>query len=343
MRTLAEVQRTLHEGEVLIEYFAVRDRLHAVRADRRHRELIELPCTLHDAERLAARLAFQIDTVRLGGAALATHAARLAASARAPLGEAFDALIAPLGALPEDGRLVVVPHGPLHRLPFGAFEHAGHALWETQRVTAVPSASAFAALRERRASRRRDAWIGGAADRHAPQIAAELHAVAEAWRSAKPRTAPQWTAEAFLRDAPEARLLHLATHGRFRDDNPLFSALKFADRWVSLYEILGLSLDAELVVLSGCETGAGRHYAGDDVLGLAGGFLARGARRLIVSLWPVDDPAAATLAGDLHRHLAAGDDADDALRHAALAVRATHAHPYFWAPFSFLGAPGAVV
>lgn len=344
--TLADVQRSLDDGEVLVEYFAVRERLYAVRADRRRRTLVELPCTVHEAERLASRLAFQVDTVRYAGAALSTLASRLTGSARAPLADAHAALIAPLvaaaGALPDDGRLIVIPHGPLHRLPFGAFEHDGHALWETQRITAAPSASAFVDLRARRASRRHATLIGGAADHNAPQIAAELDAVALAWASAKPRTAHGWSADDFLRDAPEARLLHLATHGRFRDDNPLFSALKFADRWVSLYEILGLTLDAELVVLSGCDTGAGRHYAGDDVFGLAGGFLTRGARRLLVSLWPVDDPAAATLAGDLHRHLAGGIEVDDALRQAALALREAQPHPYYWAPFTLVGASGAV-
>jgi CHAT domain-containing protein len=144
-------------------------------------------------------------------------------------------------------------------------------------------------------------------------------------------------AEEFLSLVRAARLVHVATHARYREDNPLFSALRLADRWLHLYEILNLDLDADLVVLTGCDTGAGRHFAGDDMIGLARGFLARGARRLVVSFWPVDDPSTATLAERFHEAHASGADPAEALRTAALSVRSEQPHPYYWAPFALLG------
>ncbi len=338
--SLSAVQVSLEEGDVLVEYFAVRGVVHALRVDRWRADLHQLPLRVVDAERLATRLSFQMDTVRQCGEALRSHAALLRTSARAALADAYAACLAPLGPFPDAGRLIVVPHGPLHRLPFGALEDArGAPLWATVRVTGAPSAGALVQLAARRASRRRETLVGGFADARAPHIREEVRAVARARRRAGEAVTRRLslTAVEFLARAPTSRVIHVAVHGRFRADNPLFSALRFADRWLSLYEILDVPMDADLVALSGCETGVQRLSAGDELLGLAGGFLANGARRLLVSLWPVNDPAAAALAGGFHANVADGAAPDEALRRSALAVRDSWPHPYYWAPVVLLG------
>jgi CHAT domain-containing protein len=90
------------------------------------------------------------------------------------------------------------------------------------------------------------------------------------------------------------------------------------------------------VTLSACETGLGR-AAGGDLVGLCRGFLAAGARTLVVSLWRVDDAATAELMAAFYRQLTAGQSPAAALRAAQLAGLARYGHPYYWAPWVVVG------
>ena len=97
-----------------------------------------------------------------------------------------------------------------------------------------------------------------------------------------------------------------------------------------------LKLPASLVTLSGCNTGASRVYAGDELMGLARGFLAAGAAALVVSLWAVNDAATAQLMTAFYQHLRDGLTPRAALRRATLATKSQFAHPYYWSPFVLL-------
>ncbi len=336
---LVEASALLDDDEVVVEYFGARGRLFALRIERSGARVVPLEISLADLDRLATRFALQIDSVHLAGAALAPYRERLTRTAEALLAEGHAAVVAPLGPIPSGARVTVIPHGPLHRLPFGAFAGVDGPLARTAVVSWAPSFAALVSLRNRPPSRRRISLVGGSADARAPRILPEIAAVAEALPGAARELVlrPALLADEFLRYAPRARLIHMASHARFREDNPLFSAIRLADRWVHLYEILSLDLDADLVVLTGCETGAGRRFAGDEVLGLASGFLARGARSLVVSLWPLDDAAAAGFAGRFHGARAAGASPARALREATLALREENPHPYYWAPLVLIG------
>jgi CHAT domain-containing protein len=166
--------------------------------------------------------------------------------------------------------------------------------------------------------------------------------------------------------APGRTVLHFATHGLFRDDDPLGSLLLLAsdaaagtpppaDRdglWTAR-EIFSTPLaGTELVTLSACRSGVGR-LSGDGVLGLARAFLVAGARSVVVSLWPVADPVASFQMTELYRDLLGGPlDRARALRRAQLATlaalregRITTAggrplgeQPRYWAPFVLIGA-----
>ncbi len=335
--SLESACRFLDPDEVVVEYFGAGGNLHAFRIDRRGACVVSLPLGTRDVGRLVARFQFEIDTMRLAGPSLAAHAKTLVESAALRLRELHAALVAPLGEIPADARLTVIPHGPLHGIPFGALEGPDGPLLARARVAWAPSVGILARLRARRPSTRRLHLVGGHADPRAPEIGLEIEAVGRALAGRRLALRPSLSSDEFFRLAPSARLIHLATHGRFHRQNPLFSAVRLADRWAHLYEILNLDLDADLVVLSGCETGAGRRTAGEEILGLARGFLARGARRLVVSLWPVEDASAGRLAALFHERHAGGLDAAEALRRASLAVRAELPHPYHWSPFVLVG------
>jgi CHAT domain-containing protein len=144
-------------------------------------------------------------------------------------------------------------------------------------------------------------------------------------------------------------VIHFATHGISDPVVPMRSAVVLGpggeeDGFLQVREIYGLELDAELVVLSGCETGRGKLVRGEGVVGLGRAFLAAGARSLAVSLWRVDDRSTALLMERFYRDLAGGMGKAEALREAKEWLRSReggrYEHPYYWAPFVLIGEPG---
>src|SRR6185369_2872901 len=106
-------------------------------------------------------------------------------------------------------------------------------------------------------------------------------------------------------------------------------------------EIMRLRLNADLVTLSSCQSGLGKILAGEGVMGMTRAFFYAGAQSLVVSLWSVNDAATAALMKRFYSNLKAGLRRDEALRQAKLALMKTPGsswrHPYYWAPFVFLG------
>ncbi|HYH44107.1 MAG TPA: CHAT domain-containing protein, partial [Thermoanaerobaculia bacterium] len=141
------------------------------------------------------------------------------------------------------------------------------------------------------------------------------------------------------------RALHFATHGLLDSDHPELSMLALSprdakgqplDAFLSLQDLYSLRLQADLVVLSGCETGLGRELRGEGLIGLTHGFLHAGASQVVASLWPVRDRAAAELMQRFYRSmLRDGLRPTAALRAAQIEIweNRTWRDPYFWAAF----------
>jgi CHAT domain-containing protein len=147
------------------------------------------------------------------------------------------------------------------------------------------------------------------------------------------------TRENLLRFGPRARYLHLASHGVFRSDNPMFSFLKLADSRLDFYSLMDLKLNADLVTLSACQTGVNAIFPGDELHGLMRGFLQAGAPSLVVSLWTVNDSSTAEFMKELYQCLERGETKRQALRAAHVRIKAERPHPYYWAPFVLIGDP----
>jgi CHAT domain-containing protein/Tfp pilus assembly protein PilF len=145
------------------------------------------------------------------------------------------------------------------------------------------------------------------------------------------------------------RILHFATHGLLNSERPELSGLVFSlidqagkpqDGFLRLHEIYNLQLNADLVVLSACETGLGKEIKGEGLIGLTRGFMYSGAPRVVASLWNVDDLATAELMKLFYqRMLKDGMPAGAALRAAQLELSGQKrwASPYFWAGFVLHG------
>src|SRR5207253_879521 len=150
---------------------------------------------------------------------------------------------------------------------------------------------------------------------------------------------PQATEQAFRRHAPDADVIHLASHAVFRQDIPLFSAIRLADGWLSLYDLYSMCLRASLVTLSACETGVNDVLAGDELVGLARGFFQAGAASIVVSLWAVNDASTARLMQLFYGYLETSLGPAAAMRRAQADLRHEYPHPYHWAPFLVIGRP----
>ena len=334
---VAELQRRLDREEILIEYFGWGDSLIVFVVTRSEFRILTLPAALERARELELALRFQMQKFQYNSGYVERHEAALRATCERLLSDLHSLLIAPLGSL-NGRRLLFVLHGPLHYLPIPALLGPEGYLWDRYEIAVGPSA-ALLLEPSRRAPAAGPPLVVGADDGTLPFVREEALAVAAMAPRARLLIGPEARPAEFLRLAPDSQWIHIAAHGIYRDDNPLFSAMALSDGWLTYHDLLGLPLNAELVVLSGCDTGRHRIDAGDEALGFARGFLRAGVANLVVSLWAVHDRTTAELMRHFHARWHAGLSVPAALREAALEVRQQHPHPYFWAPFVAVGRP----
>jgi CHAT domain-containing protein len=149
------------------------------------------------------------------------------------------------------------------------------------------------------------------------------------------------------------RLLHFATHAIVDDRNPARSGIVLSlvntgneDGILRMTEVFNLEMNADLVVLSACQTGLGNLVRGEGMIGLTRAFLYAGARRVAVSLWDVNDLTTPDFMQSFYRRLRQGDAAAAALRSTKIEMlhsdSPVHSHPYFWAPFVLEAAPDPI-
>jgi CHAT domain-containing protein len=233
-------------------------------------------------------------------------------------------------------RLVIVPFGALHAVPFALLSDGKSHLIERFEIQTAPSASIACPCGAAAPRATGDALVVGVADAAAPLIDDEVDEIT-AIAGARLLKGDAATRSALRAAAPSAAMIHFACHGRFVPSLPAASGLRLADGWLPIRDILDLGLAADLVVLSGCETGRHAVDAGDELSGIARAFHAAGARRLVTTLWSVRDRAALRLATRFHRALGDGSRPSRALRESTLALIAESAHPSCWAPFVLSG------
>jgi CHAT domain-containing protein len=151
----------------------------------------------------------------------------------------------------------------------------------------------------------------------------------------------------FKDEAPNYGIIHIAAHAIVNDRAPMYSAIVLApsgnetdDGLLEAREVVDLPLNAELAVLSACETARGQVNAGEGMIGLPWAFFVAGCPTTIVSQWKAESASTAALMVDLHTRLRAGATVAEALRGAQLAVRKRreYSHPFYWAPFVAIGA-----
>jgi tetratricopeptide (TPR) repeat protein len=222
------------------------------------------------------------------------------------------------------GPVVVVPTGRLHAVPWGLMPSL------RERATAVaPSASAW--LRARRAAEpqaRRVVLVGG------PRLAtgdAEVRRLAAQYPDAVVLADGGAMTERVMAAMDGAWLVHMAAHGTFRADSPLFSAIELDDGPLTVYDLERLSRAPYRIVLSSCDSAVGAAVGADELLGLVSALISLGSAGVVASVVPVNDPATVPLMLALHDHLRDGSGLAEALalaRHAASAESVARSTAY---------------
>ncbi len=334
----ATLQAMLRPDEVVVAYHALPDRLMAwVLSNDGVRE-VPLPVAIKRAD-----LARLVDAYRDALIKLNPNASQV--------GEKIGALLlAPL-EIPAGKRMIIVPHGPLHYLPFQALRLDGQYLIERNPMSIAPSISIAAKLAERTPTVSAQLVAFGnptinpdVAD-PLPGAEREVQALSRQFPGATLFFKEQANKSNFEANAPKAPLLHIAAHAMADTLDPLHSKVLLADEngqpnYLEAKDVLGMDLrGTALIALSACESGLGRVEDGDEVLGFTRSFLSAGTSTLLASLWPVSDAATETLMTTLYDDLAKGESVQDAMRDAQRAVLANPetAHPFFWAPFNLIG------
>src|SRR5262249_22531888 len=208
----------------------------------------------------------------------------------AALGSAQDAaaaldrlLVEPLASVLGGSPVVLVPTGHLHALPWATLPSL-----RARAVVVAPSLSVWCGLAGRRRSRRnRTVLIAGPRLRHS---AGEARDVAARLPEPVVLQGEAATASAAFAALDGAALAHVACHGRFRSDSPLFSSLELADGPLNVYDLQRLRRAPELVVLSACDLAISGVHPGDELLGLAAALLGLGTRPLVPSVLPLPHP-----------------------------------------------------
>ncbi len=271
--------------------------------------------------------------------------------------------------------LCIVPDGVLWDLPFQALEpRDGHYLLEDYSISYAPSLSV---LREMSAKKESDTGsksllafgnptmpsdiaaniktaYRGETLGPLPDAELEVGALKNIWGLSSSRVliGPSASKTAFRSEAPKYDIIHLATHGILDDASPMYSRLVMAratndpndDGLLEAREIMQLTLHADLVVLSACQTARGRFGAGEGMIGMSWAFFVAGVPTMVASQWKVDSASTAKLMVDFHKRLR-GDAATSpqtkatALQQAALTLMKDprYRHPYFWAGFVVIG------
>lgn len=235
-------------------------------------------------------------------------------------------------------KLAIVPHGFLHQVPFHALFDGQNYLIDRFEISYAPSATIFLHCQRRKTKGWQQALVVGVSDPAIPAVVAEVNAVAEQLPQVQVLLDEQATVHGLQTHLAQCDLLHLACHGLFRSDSPMFSSLKLHDGWLTATEAMRLNLPNALVTLSACESGRSQVMGGDETLGLIRAFLGAGAATVAVSLWLVQDETTAVLMARWYKLLGQNSlEPTAALRAAQLSLKAEYPHPYYWAPFILVG------
>jgi len=261
----------------------------------------------------------------------------------------YQTLITPVRQFITTKKLIIVPHGILHKVPFSCLSDGGKPLVEQYEISTAPSLSAveYVVKKRKKNNRKLIAFANPATEKtnlaFAEKDVTDIGQLFPAREAFFKQDATEGRAK---QKAPEPDVIHFACHGEFNDRQPLQSGLLLAgdrdnDGVLQVHEMFGLDLkQASLVTLSACETALCRVRGGDDWAAMSRGLIYAGTPSILATLWSVEDKSTSMLMKSFYENwLQKGMSKPAALRQAQLSLKSIpeYSHPYYWAPFVMIG------
>ncbi len=330
------IRQSLPLDTLILEYFQVQDRIVVFLLGQDRMNFVSLAGSSQVSSFLEL-LRFQLAKPHLGADYAKAFGPALLRSVQVHLRNLYESLIGPIRGWLKAAHLIIAPHGVLHNLPFQALFDGERYLIDDFTISYAPSASVFAYCQARLATTSDAALIFGVPDEAVPFVQEEVASVARNLANSQLYLGSEATAKRLREQGQHCRFLHIATHGYFRRDSPMFSGIRLGDSYLSLYDLYQMKLPAELVTLSGCSTGLNVVAAGDELLGLARGLIHSGAQTSLLTLWDIQDRSTAHFMNHFYSQIASAQNKAEAMQRAMQLSKLEHPHPYYWAPFILVG------
>jgi CHAT domain-containing protein len=329
--TPGEIAAALPDSTALIEFFVAREHFYAIILQKNRMEAVKLGHT-SPVQRACRLLDFQLRPLP------EVFDERATERVNTYLRELHDLLWRDIDERVLASHLLLIPHAFLHQVPLHALFDGHTYVVDRYTITYSPSASvAHIASSRRRVAQDSGSLIIGTPDASAPEIAAEIESIARLMPGARVLAGDAATKARVQAELPNARYIHIAAHGAFSIQEPKSSFLSLSDGTLTAEDLTGLQLGADLVVLSGCETGRSGLRGSDELIGLTQALLQAGARSTLVSLWRVDDRSTAVLMRRLYTRLRSNTTIKRAVHETILEHKEEYPHPFHWAPFVLVG------
>ncbi len=340
--SLAELRAELNSETLLIEFYIAENTLAAFVISPQAIMHVEQIAKLSEIEEDLAWLKFYFDRLALGGKFSAIYGEeKLNEQIKCYLANLYQHCLAKieknLSVSPK--KLIIVTDGILNALPFSALFDGHSYLLERYQIALFPSSSILCLRNRAKETSRQEVLAFGLAHSDIPHAQHEVEDLRQLFPNAKVFLNSMATLSHWKTYAQQADILHLATHGIFRPDNPMFSRLSFSDGWLTAKDLYRFRLNNALVVLSACESGLTGTQRQNEHLGLLRAFFHAGASSLVTTLWPVKDASTAELIRHFYNELLAGSSVAEALQKAQNILRKSYPNPYYWAAFQVNGNP----
>ncbi len=343
--TAAAIQSVMTSDECLIEYFTAGDQIGAFIVNNRGISVVESIAAAAEIEHCSRRLRYHMHRAEIMESYDSSRKESMLEDLGCLLQKLYNLILRPVLTCTSKRKLVVILHGVLHGIPIHALHDGSRYVLDNFEIRYAPSASAWymGRCRCKKDSEKQRKYAANTSLLMAipspgiEQVTKEVDNLAKNLNRPVVFHGNKATIKAFHENAPNCNILHIAAHAVFREDSPLFSAIKFADGWLMARDLYDITLGCDLATLSACRTGSAFIAPGDEIYGLARGFLFAGAKSLAVSLWPADDVSTSVLMPAFYGGIQQGKSISESMREAQLQTRKQYPHPYHWAPFIIIG------
>jgi CHAT domain-containing protein len=304
---LASIQASIPAGTQILQFFTIAEEVMAFVVGRDSIQVVRHLIPINRANFLISRLHTQLERFEKSVGKNNGHVR--SADTNGTLQSLFHDLFAAVMPLLTEPRLIIVPDGPLHLIPFHALFDGESYLGDHYEISYAPSSSVFKQNAGRRA------------------IISNKHVVA----------GEAATRAGFFTDVAEADCIHIQTEIVYRPNQPLLSCFKLADEWVTALNLFSTFSECNVATLVGKVTGIDASTSGGDLHAMVRAFLYAGTRSLLLGLWTSHPESTEKFIRTFHTQRRSGQTKSASLRYAMQQLRLEYPHPFYWAPFVLFG------